>query len=112
VRSLTDPALFAATADWSRDGELIVYSALPKAGGEAPDLFTIAPDGSDIRRRTTLADGGGSAQEPTFDLDGSSVVFVADGAAPLSRVDLDSGVVSTAFAADTAGNHPRPRPGT
>jgi Tol biopolymer transport system component len=110
VRALTDPALFAATADWSRDGRLIVYSALPKAGGDATDLFTIAPDGSDIRRRTTLADTGGSAREPTFDLDGSSVVFVAEGAAPLSRVDLATGMLGAAFAADTAGDHPRPRP--
>jgi Tol biopolymer transport system component len=110
ARELTDPALFAANADWSRDGRLIVYSARPKADGEATDLFTIAPDGSDIRRRTALADRGGSAREPAFDVDGSSVVFVAEGAAPLSRVDLASGTLGTAFAADTAGDHPRPRP--
>jgi len=36
VRGITDPALFAATADWSPDGKLIVYSALPMARAEAP----------------------------------------------------------------------------
>ncbi len=110
ARALTDPALFAATADWSRDGRLIVYAALAAAGGEATDLFTIAPDGSGRRRLTTLADGGGSAQQPAFDLDGRSVVFVAEGAAPLSRVDLATGTLGVAFAPDTAGDHPRARP--
>jgi Tol biopolymer transport system component len=110
VRALTDPKLFAATADWSRDGRLIVYAALPAAGDDATDLFTIAPDGSDLRRRTTLADSGGSASQPAFDLDGLSVVFVAEGAPPLSRVDLGSGRLDAAFAAETAGDHPRPRP--
>ena len=29
LHALTDPLLFAATADWSPDGRLITYSALP-----------------------------------------------------------------------------------
>lgn len=110
VRALTDPSLFAATADWNRAGDLIVYSALATPDGAAPDLFTIRPDGSVLARLTTLADDGGSAVHPTFDLDGSSVVFVNDVAETMLRVDLASGETAAAFATDVFGAHPRPRP--
>jgi len=45
VRVITDPRLFAATADWSPDGSRIVYSALAEPDGEAPDLFWVRPPG-------------------------------------------------------------------
>ena len=69
VRALTDPRLFAATADWSPDGKRIVYSALAEPDGEAPDLFWIRPTGGAtdadhvagrrrrLRRRPGLAAG-------------------------------------------------------
>ncbi len=108
ARSLTEPALFAATADWNKSGDLIVFSALVEPGGDRPDLFTIAPDGSGLQRLTFRSDNGGSATEPSFDAAGATVVFVADGA--LKRLDLATGETTPAFAAPTQGQHPRPRP--
>ena len=105
---LTDPALFASTADWNRDGDLIVYSALPDPGSEAPDLYTIGLDGSGLQRRTVLSDDQGSATEPSFDPDGATVVFVSGGV--LSRLDLETDEVTSAFDVLTRGNHPRARP--
>jgi Tol biopolymer transport system component len=93
---LTDPVLFAATADWNRDGDLIVYSALAEPGSEGSDLYTIAPDGSGLQRRTFLSDQQGSATEPSFDIDGTTVVFVSKGV--LSRLDLSTNEVTSAFA--------------
>lgn len=106
--SLTDPALFAATADWNKSGDLVVFSALPEPGGNRPDLFTIAPDGSGLHRLTFRSDNGGSATEPSFDAAGATVVFVADGA--LKRLDLATGETTPAFTGPTPGQHPRPRP--
>ena len=77
VTAITDPALFAATADWSPKGDLIVYSSLPASDDQAPDLFTIHPDGSGLTRITNLAATGGSAAEPTFTPDSTRIVFVA-----------------------------------
>lgn len=110
ITALTDSALFAATADWNRAGDLIVYSALATPDATAPDLFTIRPDGSALTRLTTLAEEGESAVEPTFDLDGSSVVFVDDAVGSLLRVDLATGETTAAFSTDLFGVHPRPRP--
>ena len=109
---LTDPALFAATADWDPTGELIVYSALPAADATSNDLFTIRPDGSDQQRLTTLADAGGSAVQPSFDQSGSSVVFVDESVRQLKSVDLANGAITTAFPTDVFGDHPRARPPT
>ncbi len=110
TRAVTDPALFAATADWSPTDDLIVYSALPTADATTPDLFTMGPDGSDPVRLTTLADEGGSAVQPAFDLDGESVVFVDEVQGSLLRVSIDTGAVTPAFSNVVFGDHPRRRP--
>ncbi|MBK5269094.1 MAG: PD40 domain-containing protein [Acidimicrobiia bacterium] len=60
VRPLTEPELYAETADWSEDGTLIVFASLGAPGHEAYDLYTIHPDGSDLTRLTTLASSGGN----------------------------------------------------
>lgn len=110
-RSLTDPALFAATADWSGDGNLIVFSALPDPDASAPDLFTIAPDGSGLARLTTLADQGGAAFEPAWSVDGSHVYFVRttpEGRTGLAVVPTTGGEPEPAVGGTyPAGHHPR-----
>jgi Tol biopolymer transport system component len=110
IRPLTDPALFASWGDWNPSGDLIVYSALPTPDAESPELFTVRPDGSEVRQLTDLAVEGGSATEPTFDLDGATVVFVDGSTGALRRVDLITGAITNPFTTDTFGTHPSPRP--
>jgi Tol biopolymer transport system component len=111
-RTLTDPALFAATPDWSGDGLLIVYSALPEADATSPDLFTISPDGSGLTRITTLGDDGGAAAEPAWSVDSSQVYFAMttpDGqSAKLAVVPRTGGDPQPAIGGKyMTGNHPR-----
>lgn len=114
VRGSTDPALFAATADWSPDGKLIVYSALPTARAEAPDLFTLRARGGTPTRLTRPARTGGFAAEPGFDPDGSRVAFSGretpdDGL--LLSVPTTGGRVREAIpGVQVLGRHPRVRP--
>ena len=115
VTAITDPALFAATADWSPNGELIVYSALAAPEDQAPDLFTIHPDGSGRTRITHLAADGGSAAEPTFTPDSARIVFAAQleagGDVVLAAVDLDGSNMEPATSDGYHhGRHPRVRP--
>ncbi|HYN66099.1 MAG TPA: hypothetical protein VES93_04365 [Ornithinibacter sp.] len=108
--ALTDPALFAATADWNDAGDLIVYSALATPDGAGPELFTIRPDGTRRTQLTSVVAGGGTAEEPSFDRDGTGVVFVDRGEPGLVRVDLTTRTVTPAFATSVAARHPRVRP--
>jgi Tol biopolymer transport system component len=114
VMGITDPALFAGTADWSPDGTLITYSALGAADDESPDLFTIHPDGSEMTQVTQLAADGGSAIHPTFTPDSARVVFVADlgtGDGGLAQLDLNGANLGPATSDGyRSGNHPRIRP--
>ena len=115
-KALTEPELFAVTADWSPDGTSIVYSALAEPGSEAPDLFVISPQGGDPRRVTNVGDAGGYAAEPAWRADSTRIVF--SGGLP----DGPSGVLLTVPADGSAapvelgttritGRHPRVEPG-
>lgn len=110
--ALTEPASFAATADWNRAGDLIVYSALASSDAAGPELFTIKPDGSGLSQLTSVATGGGTAEEPSFDQDGTAVVFVNRTATELVSVDLATGTITPAFAHNGEARHPRSRPQT
>lgn len=115
LTALTDPLVFAATADWAPDGARIVYSALAKAGDEAPDLFSIEPNGAGLRQITDLAEAGGYAAEPTYASDSRTIVFSGsvDGAESdvLLKVSAADGVISSATGeATTYGRHPRLQP--
>jgi Tol biopolymer transport system component len=116
VRALTDPRLYAATADWSPDGERIVYSALAEPGDEAPDLFWIGPTGGEPTRITSLAGAGGFAAEPAWLTDGSGLLFsghlaAGSGSPELLTVAVDGSGVGSAVGEDTLlGRHPRAQP--
>ena len=86
VRGLTDPELFAATADWSPDGRWIVYSGLATPTDTASDLFRVSARGGSPRQLTHLGDVGGYAAEPTFAPDGGSIMF--SGARSPEEADL------------------------
>ena len=117
VRSLTDPGIFAATADWSPDSKRIVYSALAEPHGEAPDLFWLRPAGGVPTRVTSLADDGGFAAEPAWLPDGTGLLFsgrlTGPGTPELLGVRLDGGGLGSPFGDDTVyGRHPRAQPTT
>lgn len=115
--SLTDPDLYAATADWSPDGTTIVYSALSSPDDVASDLFVITPEGGEPRQVTTLADSDGYANEPTWRADSSHVV--SSGRLPgsfqegvLLTVSVDGNSAPELLGgATTIGRHPRVEPG-
>lgn len=113
MHPITEGALFAVTADWSPDGSIIVYSALPAPDSPAPELFSIRPDGTGLTQLTHVTDTGGSAEQPTYLADGNTIVFVGstDGSAPtLMQLDLTTGKIGPAVG-DTyvRGVHPRSR---
>ena len=110
VVGLTDPKLFAVTADWNHAGDLIVYSALLTPDAAAPELFTMHPDGSGLTQLTSVVSKGGAAEEPSFNQDGTAVVFVNRAAPGLVSVDIAGGTVSPAFAKSIMARHPRVRP--
>lgn len=115
VRALTEPDLFAETADWSPDGQLIVFAALCRPGDETEDLFIVHPDGSGLTRITNLVESGGNATHPSFTADSQHVIFAArfDGRSDnaLAMVDLEGGEPVPATATGyRSGVHPRMRP--
>jgi Tol biopolymer transport system component len=116
LSALTDPRLYAATADWSPGGDRIVYSALPRPDSPAPDLFLVAPTGGSPVRVTHVADEGGYANEPAWELDSTGILFSGrlDGSAGLPlllEVRADGSALGSAFGEDLVhGRHPRAQP--
>jgi Tol biopolymer transport system component len=116
LRPLTDPLLYAATADWSPDGTRIVYSALARPDSAAPDLFLVAPAGGKPVRVTRLAPDGGYANEPAWALDSERLLFSGrlDGSIGLPlllEVQADGSGLGSAFGDDLVhGRHPRVQP--
>jgi Tol biopolymer transport system component len=116
LESITDPALFAVTADWSPDGNRIVFAGLPEPGGSNADLFTIGRGGGGLTRVTTLADDGGYAAEPTWLPDSWGIVFSgrydgSPGEPMLLTVQSDGSGLGSAVGTDVVhGRHPRLQP--
>ncbi len=120
LTELTDPALLASNPDVSPQGDRIVFGALPDAGADSSDLFTIRPDGEGLERLTTLAPSGW-AYQPDYSDDGSRVLFVGrvpGGQESVLSVAVDDGRVESVDGASgpgeaaVPGQHPRSRPAT
>jgi Tol biopolymer transport system component len=115
-RELIGSGRFPETAAWAPDGSEIVFAALEQEGSSSgTDLYAIRPDGSGLRRITTLTDDGGSATHPEVTADGTSIVFVAtrsgSGESGLGQVDIGGGEITPATGAGFLdGAHPRMRP--
>lgn len=114
LRPLTDAAEFGNNPDWSPTAPLIVFAA-QVPGSTLQDLFVMAPDGTQRRRLTTLADNGDLAVQPTFSPDGRTVLFVRRSGRQftptLMEVAVDGGPpVALGGATEVRGEHPRRRP--
>ena len=132
---LTDPTIFATYPDWSPDGEHILFTTYDlgfRDGGSyadrmpASNLYTIAPDGSDLQQLTfnepgesPVRDGtasGDLATQPTWTPDGEGITFVHVSGDEwpgwgMAMIDADGSDMRPA-AGDTFlyGTHPRLRP--
>jgi Tol biopolymer transport system component len=105
VRRLTTFDTFMAHADWSPDGHLLVMNSYDLGNINATDqpsnLYTMKPDGSDLRQLTTSSvDGSMRIGQPRWDPDGTRIVVsIASSTKPdnsitdthLAFVDADGG---------------------
>ena len=116
VRMLTDFAHFSQSPDWSSAGDLIVYASRSVDGNSAADLFTVHPDGTNLRQITQLVSNNGAAFEPTFTPDGLRIIFVRSTDVNTSKrriasVAIDgSDIRAEAEASSVQAYHPRLRP--
>ncbi len=75
---LTDPTLFAAHPDWSPDGSLITFNTYDTGNmhgiTQASNVYTIAPDGTDLRQLSTESvDGRMRIGQPFWSADGTRI---------------------------------------
>lgn len=76
LRQLVDPELVAGDPSWAADGSVILFSSLPIHEFQVADvpalhMFTVRPDGSDLRQ----LDRDGGAGAPRWSPDGSQILF-------------------------------------
>ena len=100
LRQLVPTELFARDARWSPDGSLIAFtSAVEQLAGDVPDnwqelndVYTVRPDGSDLRRLTTDTAGPVGTTEP-IEYGARFPTWTRDGRIVFSRnVELDERV--------------------
>lgn len=78
VARLTDPALFAGHPDWGPDGARIAFNTYDTGNihgiQEPSNVYTIAPDGSDLRQLSTAStDGTMRIGQPFWSNDGTRI---------------------------------------
>ena len=79
-RRLTDPEMFAGEADWSPDGEWIVFDTYPLNEFQCcqvSNLYRVHPDGSGMEQLTHYAADDLRATQPRYTPDGRWIVFTA-----------------------------------
>ena len=78
-RILTDPALLATHPDWHPTEDRIVFGTRGLGDFQdvwlATNLYTIRPDGTDLRQVTSYGDREVRATFPTWTPDGQEIVF-------------------------------------
>jgi Tol biopolymer transport system component len=79
-RPITPYSQFGFHPDWSAKGDLITFDTydLLAFRDDAPgpsNLFTIAPDGNDLRQLTHFQTGGNRVSAATFTPDGAHILF-------------------------------------
>lgn len=79
LTQLTDDDLVAGDPDFSSSGDRIVFGShpllqYPDAGRS--ELYTMAPDGADVRQLTDFGDDGPRATQPRWAPDGDAILYV------------------------------------
>lgn len=118
-RQLTDWDLWAAHPDWGPDGTIAFTTydlGAFQEGTEPANLYTIAPDGSDLRQLTTFSDHDTRAAQPRWTPDGTGITFTrVDGPGMGTRrmawIGADGqGMRFLTPEPGTVGTHPELRP--
>ena len=108
---LTEMTAYATNPDWSPNGDLIVFAQSGTNGADGPyELFTIAPDGSDLTTITAFGPDGFQAIQPSFTPDGARIIFVKDemwSNPVVATIALESGATVETAAPPVSGTHPR-----
>jgi TolB protein len=88
LRRLTPWDMLAGDPDWSPKGDLIVFSTHPLREFESlerSELYTMRPDGSDIKALTSNGEDGPRATEPRWTPDGKAILYVRENYAGTRR---------------------------
>ncbi len=113
-KRLTDWTLFGAYPDWSVDGRIVFNSrdlGVFQDTTAPANLYTIAPDGSDLRQLTRYGPSDTRATQPRWTPDGSGIVFTqvdgeGFGRRRLAYIAADGSGQRWLTASPTTGTHP------
>ena len=86
---------------WSPDGQQIVFSSDRDGGGDS-EIFVMSSDGSNI---TQLTDNAVDDSYPSFNHDGTRIVFVQDGSVAIMDANGDNLTVLSSYG--TSAAHPK-----
>jgi Tol biopolymer transport system component/TRAP-type C4-dicarboxylate transport system substrate-binding protein len=80
-RQVTDPTMFGGEADWSHDGQWIVFATYPLAEfnstAKVSNLYRIHPDGTGLEQLTFNESTNLRATQPRYTPDGNWIIFTA-----------------------------------
>ena len=90
VKAITEPGAFTEGAEWSPDGDWIVFNKKSgTVGVKGSDLYLVHPDGSGLNAITTEGAAGKSDQfGAVWSPDGTSLLFSVVPGGPVKRGDL------------------------
>jgi Tol biopolymer transport system component len=116
-RRLTDPSLYASHPDWA--GERIIFNTYDlgffQDTTEAANLYSVAADGSDLRKLTAYGRNDTRATQPRVSPDGTTITYTQVdgpgwGTRRMAAVDLDGANRRWLTPEPLEATHPQLRP--